>query len=137
MFDAYFSPWRSRNQVAPDGWFATGDLGRLDNDGFLFIAGRKKNVINFTGMKIFPYEVEYVINQYHEVQGSLVYAKPHNIYGEVPCARIVLKNGAADDFDLNKLRKFCYQRLASYKVPKEFILVKELDRTASGKLKRR
>ncbi len=137
MFDAYFSPWRSRNQVAPDGWFATGDLGRLDNDGFLFIAGRKKNVINFTGMKIFPYEVEYVINQYHEVQGSLVYAKPHNIYGELPCARIVQNNGATDDFDLNNLRKFCYQRLASYKVPKEFILVKELDRTTSGKLKRR
>ncbi len=137
MFDAYFSPWRSRNQVAPDGWFATGDLGRLDNDGFLFIAGRKKNVINFTGMKIFPYEVEYVINQYHEVQDSLVYANPHNIYGELPCARIVLKNGAIDDFDLNNLRKFCYQRLASYKVPKEFILVKELDRTPSGKLKRR
>jgi len=137
MFDAYFSPWRSRNQVAPDGWFETGDLGRLDKDGFLFLVGRKKNIINFSGMKIFPYEVEYVINQYHEVQDSLVYANSHNIYGELPCARIVLKNGATDDFDLNKLRKFCYQRLASYKVPKEFILVKELDRTASGKLKRR
>ena len=137
MFDAYFSPWRSRNQVAPDGWFETGDLGRLDKDGFLFLVGRKKNIINFTGMKIFPYEVEYVINQYHEVQDSLVYANPHNIYGELPCAGIVLKNGATDTFELNKLRTFCYQRLASYKVPKEFIIVKKLDRTASGKLKRR
>ena len=72
MFDAYFSPWRRRSHVAPDGWFATGDLGRLDKNGFLFLVGRKKNVINFAGMKIFPYEVESVINQYSGVQESLV-----------------------------------------------------------------
>ncbi|MCD6185842.1 MAG: acyl--CoA ligase [Deltaproteobacteria bacterium] len=137
IFDAYFSPWRSRSQVAPNGWFETGDLGRLDKDGFLFLVGRKKNIINFTGMKIFPYEVESVINQYHGVQESLVYGTPHNIYGELPCARIVLKNAAANNFDLGELRKFCYQNLASYKVPKDFILVKKLDKTASGKLKRK
>jgi len=137
IFDAYFSPWRSRSQVAPDGWFETGDLGRLDNDGFLFLVGRKKNIINFTGMKIFPYEVESVINQYPGVKESLVYGNPHNIYGELPCAGIVLNNGHTENFDLSELRKFCYQRLASYKVPKEFMLVKKLDKTASGKLKRK
>ena len=88
-------------------------------------------------MKIFPYEVESVINQYHGVQESLVYGTPHNIYGELPCARIVLKNAAANNFDLGELRKFCYQNLASYKVPKDFMLVKKLDKTASGKLKRK
>ena len=137
MFDAYFSPWRRRSHVAPDGWFATGDLGRLDKNGFLFLVGRKKNVINFAGMKIFPYEVESVINQYSGVQESLVYANPHNTYGELPSAGVVLKNGAADNFDLHELKKFCYQHLASYKVPKEFVLLKKLDKTASGKLKRK
>lgn len=137
MFDAYVSPWRSISQVTSDGWFQTGDLGKLDKNDFLFILGRKKSIINFTGMKIFPYEVESVINQHHQVKESRVYSKPHTIYGELPCAEIVLKNENSNTFDLNKLKNFCYKHLAPYKVPKEFLIVKKLEKTASGKLKRR
>lgn len=137
MLDAYFSPWRGRDQILVDGWFKTGDLGRLDSDGFLFLAGRDNDVINFTGMKIFPEEVESVLNQHPAVGESLVYAKPHPQYGELPCADIVL-SGEAQAADLNptEIRRFCYQHLASYKVPKELRRVPDLDRTASGKLKR-
>jgi len=136
IFDAYFSPWQSKKQVLHDGWFKTGDLGRLDKEGFLFLVGREKHIINFSGMKIFPYEVESVLNQYPDIKESLVYGIIHSQYGQLPYARIVLKNEAKTGFDINKLRKFCYQKLASYKVPKEFLCVARLDKTASGKLKR-
>jgi len=136
MFDAYFSPWLRRCDLISDGWFKTGDLGRLDNERFLYIAGRKKNVINFTGMKIFPYEVESVLNQHPDIKESLVYGTLHAQYGELPCAKIVLMDDIKTDFDINEIRKYCYKHLAQYKVPKEFHFVSNLDKTASGKLKR-
>ena len=136
MFDAYFSPWQSKKQVLHNGWFKTGDIGRLDKEGFLFLVGREKNIINFAGMKIFPYEVESVINQHLDIKESLVYGIPHPQYGQLPCAMIVLQDKVKTGFDINKVRKFCYQRLALYKVPKEFLCVAKLDKTASGKLKR-
>ena len=137
MFDAYFLPWRGRDQVLVNGWFQTGDLGRLDSDGFLFLAGRQDDVINFAGMKVFPGEVESVLNRHPAVRESLVYAKAHPQYGELPCADVVLRGRAVGaGLDSAELRRFCYRHLASYKVPKEFRPVPTLDRTASGKLKR-
>jgi len=136
MFDAYFSPWLRKCDLISDGWFKTGDLGRLDSEGFLYIAGREKNVINFTGMKIFPYEVESVLNQHPDIKESLVYGTLHPQYGELPCAKIVLRDDIKTDFDINEIRKFCYNNLSLYKVPKEFNIVSRLDKTASGKLKR-
>jgi long-chain acyl-CoA synthetase len=134
MFDAYFYPWRSRKKALVNGWFNTGDLGRLDQDGFLFISGRHKQVINFNGMKIFPFEVESLLNTHPLVKESLVYGKRHPEYGQLPVAKIVLKNNAAA-LNPGTLRKFCYQHLASYKVPKEFEFVDCLPKTVSGKLK--
>jgi long-chain acyl-CoA synthetase len=137
MFDAYFSPWQGRDQALSDGWFRTGDLGRIDSDGFLFLSGRKKNVINFAGMKVFPDEVEAVLNQHPVVRESLVYGTAHDMYGELPCADIVLRGETdAGELDTSEMRRFCYQHLAPYKVPKEFRCVPRLDKTASGKLKR-
>jgi long-chain acyl-CoA synthetase len=135
MFDAYFSPWLMRKNVLARGWFDTGDIGRIDHDGFLFILGREKNVINFSGMKIFPGEVEVLINQYPKVDESLVYGIEHAHYGQIPTAKIVLKGCGQKDFDLEALRRFCYKNLASYKVPKDFEVVEALPKTASGKTK--
>ncbi|MBU1713024.1 MAG: acyl--CoA ligase [Proteobacteria bacterium] len=136
MFDAYFSPWQSRKDAINDGWFNTGDLGKVDDDGFLFISGRDKNVINFAGMKIFPEEVEFVLNRHPAVKESLVYGVSHPRYGELPCAKIVFKKGINSGFDTNEIRRFCYPLLTSYKVPKEILPVNELEKTASGKIKR-
>lgn len=137
MLDAYYSPWQSRQDILSDGWFRTGDLGTVDEDGFLYILGRKKDVINFVGMKIFAHEVESVINQHSQVKESLVYGVPHAHYGELPVAKVVLRDReVCDTIDTDDLKRFCYQRLAQYKVPKEFQLVTDLPKTASGKLKR-
>jgi len=123
-------------EVFKDGWLHTGDIGRLDTDGFLFILGRAKQVINFNGMKIFPFEVESVLNRHPLVQESLVYGLAHPEYGSLPAADIVLRKGCVGRFDAHALRVFCYQYMAKYKVPKEFRCVEKLDRTLSGKLKR-
>jgi len=136
MFDAYFSPWQVREKVCVRGWFDTGDLGFIDSDGYLFIRGRAKEMINFCGMKIFPQEVEEVINCHPAVAESRVRAQAHLQYGELPIAEVVLKEGVAQDVATTDLRKHCYQRLSSYKVPKDFLIVRTIAKTASGKIKR-
>jgi len=135
MLDAYYSPWQGRDDILVDGWFTTGDLGRIDADGFLFIVGREKDVINFVGMKVFAQEVETVLNQHPEIKESLVYGAAHPLYGQLPMAKIVLRDGGSGP-DVTELRRFCYQRLAQYKVPKDFEFVDHLPKTASGKIKR-
>lgn len=136
MLDAYFSPWQIRKSILKKGWFKTGDLGRVDNDGYLTIVGREKDVINFAGMKVFAFEVESVLNEYPLVKESMVCGVSHPQYGQLPIARLVLKNGVARDLDLNDLRRFCYQRMSQYKVPKDFQVVNRLQKTASGKVRR-
>lgn len=136
MLDAYFSPWQVRESVLKNGWFNTGDMGRFDTDGHLFIVGREKDVINFAGMKIFPYEVEALLNEYPLVKESMVYGVSHPQYGQLPAAKLVLKDGKSSDLKLGDLRRFCYQRMSQYKVPKDFQVVDALPKTASGKVKR-
>jgi acyl-CoA synthetase (AMP-forming)/AMP-acid ligase II len=136
MLDAYFSPWMGRESLLADGWFRTGDLGKIDDDGFLFIVGRNSDVINFVGMKVFAQEVEAVLNRHPLVAESRVYGVPHEQYGQLPTAKVVLQNGASADDIADELRRFCYQRLAQYKVPKFFEFVNSLPKTASGKIRR-
>lgn len=136
MFDAYFAPWQPSRECLRDGWFNTGDLGRQGEDGSLFIVGREKNVINFAGMKIFPYEVETVLRQHEAVAEALVDGVPHPEYGQLPRAKIVPKAGQASPSLPGELRRFCFTKLAAYQVPKEVVLVEKIDRTASGKVRR-
>jgi long-chain acyl-CoA synthetase len=135
MLDAYYSPWQGRDEILVDGWFKTGDLGKIDPDGFLFIVGREKDVINFIGMKVFAQEVEAVLNQHPQVKESLVYGAPHAVYGQLPMAKVVLREGSGS-LEVNDLRRYCYEHLAQYKVPKDFEFVDQLAKTASGKIKR-
>ena len=135
MFDAYLTPFRTREEVCPGGWFRTGDIGFLDEERFLFIVGRSKNVINFAGMKIFPYEVETILNEHEFVRESRVSGIAMPGFGEIPAAEIVPAADLPADW-LEQLRKYCFTRLAPYKVPKQFRIVRELPRTASGKLRR-
>lgn len=135
LFEAYVSPWSARDTALPDGWFHTGDLGRIDAAGRVFVLGREKSVINFMGMKIFPDEVEAVLDTHPAVQESLVRGLPHPLYGQMPVAQLTLHAGAVPP-TTQELRRFCYQRLAAHKVPKEFQYVNQLEHTGSGKLKR-
>ena len=135
MFDAYLDPWLPRAQVVDEqGWFATGDLGRRDESGRVFICGRKKTLINVGGMKVFPEEVEALLNTHPKVQRALVEARLHPLYGEVPVCRFIASAEGAPT--AMELRNHLRAHLAAYKIPLMFSAVPELPLTASGKLKR-
>ena len=136
MFDAYFEPFMLKEEILEDSWFSTGDIGYIDADNYLFIVGRSKNVINFIGMKIFPYDIEKVILSHSAVSEVKVQGKKHDNFGEIPIAFVVLKKAYYDQEEeiLKELRKICIQKLATYCVPKEFIFVPKLTKTKSGKI---
>ncbi|HWN95277.1 MAG TPA: AMP-binding protein [Methylomirabilota bacterium] len=134
FFDAYAAPWMSRDEVLRDGWFYTGDIGRLDEDGFLFLLSRKTAVINLAGRKVFPEEIETVLNRHPAVKESRVYGRRHPHLGEVVEAELVL---AQPETGLDSVRQYCREQLASYKVPMQFNLVTALPRTpVTGKIVR-
>lgn len=134
FLDAYYHPWRTRDEITTDGWFRTGDVGELDADGCLFLRGRRKDVISVMGMKFFPQEVEAVLASHPAIAEAAVSASRHPRLGEVPQARVVVKPGAEQDGLEDELRQWCSRRLASYKVPERIELVEALPRTASGKI---
>jgi long-chain acyl-CoA synthetase len=78
MIDAYYRPWRTRAEITTDGWFETGDLGRFDADGYLYILGRSKEMISVGGMKFFPQEVEAVLESHPAIAQACVFAEPHS-----------------------------------------------------------
>lgn len=134
LFDAYYAPWCPRDQVLEDGWFRTGDLGSLDAGGFLWLCGRRKAVVNFAGMKVFPEEVEEILVECPGVRDARVFGREHDELGELPCAEVALTADGATD--ARAIRRHAYRHLAPYKVPKEIRIVSSIDKTASGKTKR-
>ncbi len=135
MFDAYLAPWCERAAATDDGWFATGDLASQDEDGHIFLRGRRKSVINFGGIKFFPEEVEAVLNTHPAVRESRVSGEPHERWGAVAVAEIVARDAAQPPTAV-ALAKHCREQITGYKVPVRFRTVAELPRTASGKLRR-
>ena len=132
--DAYAAPWQPRENFLRDGWFITGDLGRFDADGFLFLISRKTAVINLAGRKVFPEEIEAILDQHPAIKESRVFGRVHPHLGVVVEAEIVL---AAPDASIENLSHFCREHLAAYKIPTRFHTVPALPRTpVTGKLLR-
>jgi len=134
LFSAYYAPWQPREQVTREGWFLTGDVGRLDETGALRLEGRKKAVIFVAGLKFFPEEVEECINRFPGIKESRVFGEPHPRLGQVPRAEIVLASAGCD---LDALRAHCGRELSTYKAPVEFTVVPAIARTPGGKILRR
>ena len=135
LFSAYYTPWQLREQVTRDGWFLTGDIGRLDEDGALFLQGRKKAVIFVAGLKFFPEEVEACINQFPGVTESRVFGDAASAPGSGASRRGGLSRRRACDLDA--LGAHCARALSPYKVPVEFTVVDAIARTPGGKILRR
>ncbi len=117
-----------------DGWFRSGDLGYQDEDGYLFISGREKDMIISGGENIYPAEVETLILEDEAVTAAAVVAVPDERWGEVPWAVITVVDGAA--VTPENVRSRLEGRLARYKVPKRVIIRDELPRTALGKVRK-
>jgi O-succinylbenzoic acid--CoA ligase len=118
-----------------DGWLHTGDVGRIDNQGFLYVEDRLGDVIVTGGENVLPAEVEEVLLRHPAVADAAAVGRADAEWQEAVEAIVVLHRGAAAGPD--ELRRHCAQSLARYKVPKRFEFVSELPRTSSGKLLRR
>lgn len=134
LFSAYYAPWQPREQVTREGWFFTGDVGRLDASGALHLLGRTKTVIFVAGVKFFPEEVEACINRFAGIKESRVFGAPHPRLGQVPRAEIVLSGDACD---VRALEAHCARELSAHKVPLEFAVVGAIAKTPGGKILRR
>jgi amino acid adenylation domain-containing protein len=134
MSRGYYNDEAGTQAAFRDGWFRTGDLGYLDADGYLFIVGRIKDVINRGGQKISPLEVEEVLLCHPAVLEAGVFAVPHQKLGENVAAVVVLRQNSEATSD--GLRQFARKRLAAYKVPSLIRSVVTLPKGASGKVKR-
>jgi acyl-CoA synthetase (AMP-forming)/AMP-acid ligase II len=115
-----------------DGWLYTGDIGRLDEDGCLFIEGRQKEIIKVAGERISPSEIEDVLASHDEIADAAVIGSPDAMYGEVVWAYIVTPTGNVPD----DLGRYCSARLSPHKLPKRVILVDRIPRTPTGKIRR-
>ncbi len=121
-----------------DGWYFSGDIVRVDAEGFFYVLDRSKEMIKYKGFPVAPAEVESVLLEHHAVRDCGVVAKPDPSAGEIPCAFIVLRPGfvASDELD-QELRAFVADRLARHKQPREIRFVEAVPRTPSGKILRR
>ena len=119
-------------QTLRDGWLYTGDIGELDEDGYLYIRGRKKEMLIVSGYNVFPREVEEVLHLNPGVKEAAVVAKQDDYRGELPVAFIVSREPA--NMGEEELKRYCEERLAGYKVPAEFRFLDTLPKTAVGKV---
>ena len=115
-----------------DGWLATGDLGFLDNDGYLYLNGRKDDIINVGGEKVSPIEIELMIKQLDKIQDVGVIGVPDKTFGEIPVAFIVTEF----NLETNEILGHCIKTLERYKIPQNFIFVDSIPKNESGKIER-
>jgi acyl-CoA synthetase (AMP-forming)/AMP-acid ligase II len=134
MFDAYLSPPTLRSEVLKNGWFITGDLAICKPDGLIIICGREKNMINVSGNKVFPNEVEQVVDTYPGIVASKAYSRKHPLMGEVVALEIVVTAG--QPVDNEALIQYCSKYLTGYKLPQFIYQVERIETTGSGKVRR-
>ncbi|HUF85463.1 MAG TPA: hypothetical protein VMQ81_12830, partial [Acidimicrobiia bacterium] len=115
-----------------DGWLRSGDLGYVDEDGFLYLAGRKNDLIIRGGHNIYPTDIEAVLHEHPAVREAAVVGVPHPVLGEDVAAFVVTKPGTSADS--SEVQAFCAERLADYKRPRQVHFVDELPRNATGKV---
>jgi fatty-acyl-CoA synthase len=126
--------WKDFSGLAPDGWFRTGDLARVDEDGYYWVVGRSKDVIISGGENIHPAELENVLADCPAIAESAVVGIPDAKWGEAACAAVVLKPGTMlAESDLAKLFE---TRLARYKHPRRIVYLSQLPKNAMGKVQR-
>ena len=132
MMKGYLNNPEATREAFHDGWYKTGDIARIDKDGFLYIVDRTKDMIVTGGENVYSKEVEDRIMEHPGIAEAAVIGSPHPDWGETVNAVIVL----AKDHELtgDDLRGFLSERLAKYKIPKKFHFVSELPHTPSGKV---
>jgi long-chain acyl-CoA synthetase len=135
VMKGYWGRPEATAEAIPDGWFRTGDLARIDEDGYYFIVDRKKEMIIRGGYNVYPREIEEVLHEHPAVAEAAVIGIPHDSLGEEVGAAVALKPGTAATPE--ELRAFAKERVAAYKYPRHVWLVAELPKGPTGKILRR
>jgi long-chain acyl-CoA synthetase len=117
-----------------DGWFYTGDLARMDEEGYIYIVDRKKDMILVGGYNVYPREVEEVLFQHPAIVEAAVIGISNNEYGEIVKAFVVSND---ESITMDDILHFCQDKLAKYKLPKQVEFLKELPKNSTGKILRR
>jgi long-chain acyl-CoA synthetase len=128
-------PDATAEAIDADGWFHSGDLGRVDDDGYYFIVDRKKDMVIRGGYNVYPREIEELLYEHPAVREAAIVGIPDDHLGEEVGAAITLKPGA--DVSAEELREFVKDRVAAYKYPRVVWLVDELPKGPTGKILKR
>jgi long-chain acyl-CoA synthetase len=129
----YYKNEALTQETIKDGWLDTGDIGFVDQDGYLYITGRKRNIIISGGINIYPEEIEAVLETHPSVKKAIVYGETNHLLGEIPCAKI---EADSTIHDVDELKNYCKLYLSEYKVPYKITLTEKIDTTLNGKTKR-
>jgi len=136
IFAGYYQrPEATEEALEPDGWLHSGDKAFIDEDGFVFLRGRTKEMIIVAGENVYPVEVENVLTRHPDVQEAAAVGVEHAVLGEVVKAVVVARPGAG--ISASDIRRWCSERLASFKVPQQVEFRDELPRNPSGKVVKR
>ena len=128
----YYNNPQATAETVRNGWLYTGDIGRIDEDGYLFITGRKKTVIILKGQNIYPGDIEEVLCTHPKIVEAKVIGIPDKLRGEIVRAVIRLKEGEVATEQ--EIRHFCQQSMADYKTPKQIIFTDALPETATTEI---
>ena len=131
----YFKNNQTTRQTIKDNWFYTGDLGKIDQDGYIYIVDRKKDMINVRGLNVYPAEIEKVLLRHPKVKEAAVVRVADRFKGEVPKAFIVLKEN--EKIDKPQIVSYLRKHLAMFKIPKFVEFRENLPKTATGKVAKR
>ena len=135
VFKGYWQmPEKTAAEFREDGFFQSGDLGRIDEDGYLHIVGRSKDLIISGGYNIYPKEIEVVLDAQPGVKESAVIGVPHHDFGETVVGLVVAEG--TDGVDLEEVSKAAAEHLARFKHPRKLIVVDDLPRNSMGKVQK-
>ncbi len=135
VMKGYYDRPEETKEVMNDGWLLTGDIGKIDEQGYLYILDRKKDLILVNGMNLYPREVEDILYRHPAIEDAAVVGKKDEVHGEVPVCVVKLRDGMiATEIEL---KMFCRPHLANFKVPHRFEFWPELPKTGTGKVIKR
>ena len=136
VFKGYWKmPDKTKTELRRSGFFITGDLGKIDENGYVYIIGRDKDLIISGGYNIYPKELEIFLDEQISIEESAVIGVPHPDFGETPIALIVPNNGLHPD--LKQIEKDIKKSFARYKHPRKIIVISELPRNTMGKVQKK
>ncbi len=135
MLGYWKNPAATNEAIDADGWLHTGDVAKIDADGYLYIVNRMKDMIISMGENIYPREVEEIIYRFRGIKDAAVVGVEDKLRGQVGACFFVVQDGA--QVNIHELKKFLQKNLALYKVPREFYELKDLPRTSTGKISKR